>query len=213
MRVRFKGRKGEEPYLRNGKSYIVIAIEFTNMPGQLGAIRYMLENDMGEVEPYTSNMFEIESSRLSTTWIFNKRKENHYLIISKDLAYNSFLEDYYNGDEVAISKMVDAKAKIYLEELSDDEILYIIKHNVNEKIDVVLYGLTQERNDSFIDEVINYCRLHLERDEDERLLISHFKYLSTFNKKQIEDFFIEYLSITLMSNSKLISIVNEYFDA
>ena len=213
MKVRYERTNGEQPYLTNKKLYVIISIEFENSIEQSGEyIRYILENDIGQIMPYKANMFEVECSKLSSTWIFNKKNDNNYSIIPKDIAYNSFWEDFYNDDDIAVFKLLKVKSQIYLEDLSDSEIAEIINDAPEGKLELILNALTQEKNDKFIEQVIDYCILQLNQYSNESLLISAFKYLSTFKKNKVEDFFIEFLSTTLTSNDELIQIVNRYFN-
>ncbi|MHC1748028.1 MAG: hypothetical protein AB9856_06505 [Cellulosilyticaceae bacterium] len=213
MKVRYEGKNGEQPYLTNKKVYTVISVEFENACEQSGEyIRYRLENDIGQIRAYKANMFDVECSKLSSTWIFNKKNENNYSIIAKDIAYNSFWEDFYNDDNIAVLKLLNVKSQIYLEDLSDSEIAGIIKDAPEEKLELILNALTQEKNNKFIEQVIDCCKLQLNKYSNESLLISAFRYLSTFKQNQVEEFFIEFLSTTLTNNEELIQIVNRYFN-
>lgn len=98
------------PYedLTVGKEYIVLAIEFydrveSTFSEFMGIfIVYRLKSDNGVVIPFPSNLFEITSNKLPSSWVSYQRIKEEYSILPKEWACDYFWDNYYNDNNDAI---------------------------------------------------------------------------------------------------------------
>lgn len=105
-----------------GKEYTVLSIEFydkseSQFSNSLGDfIVYRLKDNDGIVLPYPSRLFDISSSRLPSCWICYKKGHYSYSILPNTWARESFWDDYYNDDDIAIEEFTKAEKEILSEE-------------------------------------------------------------------------------------------------
>lgn len=201
-----------EANLTLNKNYIVFAIEFSNNLSASGEyIKFRLQNDDNSIIPYPANLFKIVSDKINSTWIFNQKDKNNYWIVPKEISYNSFWEDFYNDEIVARKHFNHVKEELYLEELTEEEIQDILCSNKEEEIDFILNVLMKNKCDRFVNHVVNYASTELSSYKKSTSLLTAFKYLSVFKQKEIDEFFINYLTNIEIGSDELTKVVNGYF--
>ena len=111
-------KKGVYEALTIGKEYTVLSIEFydrleSTFSNSLGDfIAYRLKNNDGIVIPYPSKLFNITSGELPSCWVSYRTGDFSYSILPDSWARESFWEDYYNDDVVAIEEFAKAEKEI-----------------------------------------------------------------------------------------------------
>lgn len=129
----------------------------------------------------------------------------------REISYNSFWEDFYNDEIIALKKFNHVKEVLYLEELTDEEIQDILCGNKEDEIDFILNALMKNKCDRFVNHVVNYASTELSRYNKSSSLLVAFKYLSAFKQIEIDDFFISYLTNIENGYDELTEVVNGYF--
>lgn len=212
MKVKYIDSNDMEANLTLNKNYIVFAIEFSNNLSASGEyIKFRLQNDDNSIIPYPANLFKIVSDKINSTWIFNQKDKNNYWIVPKEISYNSFWEDFYNDEIVARKHFNHVKEELYLEELTEEEIQDILCSNKEEEIDFILNVLMKNKCDRFVNHVVNYASTELSSYKKSTSLLTAFKYLSVFKQKEIDEFFINYLTNIEIGSDELTKVVNGYF--
>ncbi|AIF51843.1 hypothetical protein [Pelosinus sp. UFO1] len=212
MKIKYIDSNGKELNLTLHKSYIVFAMEFSNNSSVSGEyIKFRLQNDDNSIVPYPASLFEIVSDKLSSTWIFNQKTKNNYWIMPMEICYNSFWEDFYNDEIVAIKNFNHVKEVLYLEELTEEEIQDILCSNKEDEVDFILNALMKYKCDRFVNHVVNYASTELSSYNKSSSLLSAFKYLSVFKQIEIDELFINYLTNIENGSDELTKVVNGYF--
>ncbi|WP_454192466.1 hypothetical protein [Paenibacillus sp. Marseille-Q7038] len=208
MRVCLKKDAERQENLSVIKKYIVYSVETSKN----GEEFYRIENDVNQVVPYSTSLFEIVSDKVNPDWILWNKPNNSSALLPKQFAYLSFWEDYYNDELEALKKFNLVKEKLLQEELEENEVREIIEMENEEKITFILNFLFKSKDNRFINQVIHYIKSNLEKNYgvDNTTLLA-FQYLSLFNQSEVEDFFLYYLTNIELGNDQLTAIVNEYF--
>ena len=218
MKVKYVNKNNIETTLTRDNTYIVVAIEFNaKYVDTAKYIQFRIIDDEKNVILCYAEDFEIILGEISVDWIFLNRKENDYSILPKKIAYNSFWEDYYNGNNEAKELLNE----IYIDMISkcfcEDE----IKGMLNSKnANVVIYAIkalayiTTHSYDDIILSIVedeikslkNYSNMQIRQ-----ILIEGYKYLSTRTGNNIENLFQNYYEHDELYCDELDEIVGNYF--
>lgn len=220
MKVKYINTLTNEPNLSSDKVYLVISIEFSNLESNSGDyIKYRIMNDQNMVIPYSARHFEVVSDRLSQCWIYNMKSKDNFSILPKDIAYNQFWEEYYNSDKHALEAFDNAIQKVFIEELSNNEIKEILNGSNDYKINLILKALRKFKNYEYVEEVIKLIETRFStshtftKEAIDSVLVVGFEYLGNIKTDDIEKFFLKYYENVEYQCKELDKIVNEYFSS
>lgn len=105
--------------IKIGKTYIVLSIEsnYNNNSSDFfkEVLWYRIIDENGQFMPCPSNLFEINSSTMPSSWIFNKVDGGYFELIPKEWNYTGFFEDYYNDDSKALEIFKEVSNNIFKE--------------------------------------------------------------------------------------------------
>lgn len=206
MRVAYKQLSKKEPFLSKDQFYIVIGM-YSNIK-ETTHKKYIIENDIGQIISYSSELFDVLNSKNSTFWSCDN-KEN---LIPTEIAYKSFWEDFYNDNSIAVSLFSEVKSKIYIEELTKEEVKELIKNNDGKYVDIILKGLSIFPQRQYIEDVVEYCKDILQNSDEMEKLKYAFLFLVNFREISIENLFVEWAIDEYINCSELMDIINKYFE-
>jgi len=204
------------------KYYIVLSIEVYDKENSLFAqsvgnhILYRIENDNGSVLPYPSTLFQVISGKISGGWVAIQ-EQGCFKLIPESWSFDGFWESYYNDDSTTLELYKNETQNILLEELTNDEIISLIRNDDSFNLETMLLALIKHEDERFIDAILEYSRTSLQNDNHyyssiavSDSLVLAFTYLSKFKITEVEEYFIDYLAES-MQKDKLTDIVNDYF--
>lgn len=93
-----------------GKEYFVLQIDFDyNDSMHINKFNdltcYRIIEDSGIMMPCPSKLFKIIDNKIPSNWVINKVDEEYIEILPEEFLYDGFLEDYYDGESTAVSKV------------------------------------------------------------------------------------------------------------
>lgn len=204
------------------KHYIVLSIEVYDKENSIFAqavgnhILYRIENDNGSVIAYPSILFQIISGKISREWVVTQ-EQGGFKLIPENWSFDGFWESYYNDDSTTLKLYENEKQSILLKELTNDEIISVIRNDDTLYLKTILLALIKHDDERFIDAVLEYSKTSLKNDNNyysskavSESLVLAFTYLSKFKINEVEEYFIDYLAESIQKD-KLTDIVNDYF--
>ncbi len=206
MRIAYKKINHREVALNKYGFYIVIGIQRRGEGDSDN--RYIIENDNGQLMSYSSDLFEVINHKYSSYWIENEEKA----IMPREISYKTFWEDFYNDEQVAIQVLSEVKSKIYLEELTTEEVKQIIRDKDERYIYLVIKALSMLPDKQYVGDIIEYCHCFLDDYKKEVSIKDAFLYLSNFKESKVEDLFVKYLLNSEVEIEEATAIVNKYFE-
>lgn len=117
-----------------GKEYIVLMIEFYNTKDNKNAINndfiyYRVIDEGGAMLPFSSESFEVTNNNIPESWVFVQVTLGYSMLMPKKFNYDLFLEDYYDGEKIAVS-LVEKEFRIL--NVQKENLYEILKNIINE---------------------------------------------------------------------------------
>ena len=210
-RMRVQNINNRNLYITENKIYTVFEGEFIQTNGEKKFTHLKIEDDYGSIIPYEAQFFNVVSNNIEN-YVIRKIEEEKYKLTHKYISYKGFWSMLYEEVGTSLDDFWAAKKDIYKREMTKEEMKGILDGvNDNEK-EFILELWIENRDDYFIDEVIEICRkkLHEHKVTESNDLL--FKYLNEFQDDRVNDFFIEYLTENYDVNEEINKIVCSYFN-
>lgn len=194
------------------KLYPVFSGEYIVVNNNKNFKSFRIIDDFGGVSIYEESDFEITCSNLQN---YNCEKVDSIVgFTHENIDYRSFLENYYNDDDIALKKLKEALVIIYSADCSNKELVSYIVSNplpIDDQL-IILQAISSKMNESTASELVNhYSPFLLEADNE--LVEMLFRLLSNCKSDEVYDLFLKYYSITVGNNQDIDDIVIRYMDA
>lgn len=200
----------EKSTLSINSNYIVYCGEFLLNSFGRKYQRFFIENADGRILPYNANSFEIIFD-IDNKYIISNLPDNNFKFVHNAIAYNEFLEMFYEDNNTAINSFNIAKKDLYTTELNEDEIkAKLTSDNIDER-DFIAITLAENKNYHYIKFVIDFCNDELNKWIRNIPLQSLFEYLSVFKNDLTDEFFNNYLTEMEKGHQDLNNIAYDYF--
>lgn len=200
----------EKSTLSINSNYIVYCGEFSLYDYGRKYERFFIQNDDGRLLPYDANSFEIVLN-IDNKYIISNLSDDNFKFAHKAIAYNEFLEMFYEDTNTAINDFNIAKKELYTTELNEDEIkAKLTSDNIDER-DFIAITLAENKNYHYIKFVIDFCNNELNKWIRNISLQSLFEYLSIFKNDLTDEFFNNYLTEMEKGHTVLNNIAYDYF--
>jgi len=194
--------------LKLGKEYIVYSVFIDKLDSE-NVLKYIIEDDQGgDILPYSANLFEIISSIMPPSWVFYQKRDSSYYILPSKWAYDDFWLNYYDGVDEAKENFISEKQKMFLFDLTDNEIDILVSKGEYKDVESLLKLLIKVndlRTKKVSIEVVKSERLH-------NLWITAFQYLIGFKEEYINDLFCNFLTYYEKTKPEIAQIIYKYFE-
>ncbi|MEM5011300.1 hypothetical protein WKH57_11315 [Niallia taxi] len=209
--MRVKCINNSNLYITENKIYTVYEGEFIQTSGGKKFTLLKIEDDYGSIIPYEAQFFSVVSNNIEN-YVISKIEEEKYKLTHKYISYKGFWSMLYEEMGTSLDDFWAAKKDIYKKEMSIEEMKGILAGVNDDEKDFILELLIENKDNHFIDEVIQICRKKLHENKITESNDLLFKYLNEFQDDRVNDFFIEYLTDNYDVNEEINKIVSSYFN-
>lgn len=218
MKVKYIRNDGNEPSLTFNNTYFIVGVEFSSKSQEPSKyIQFRVLDDELQVTLCEAKDFEIIKGEIDSNWEFVNRKENDYTIIPKLISYNSFWENYYDDDKLAVKALNDVYIELISKYSTDCEIKEMINSKDAIKATNAIKSLRLKSENQFDELVVNRIKheihelMNYSNPKVNSLILEGFEYLSEKTSDAVEELFLGYYEQTILHCEKMDEIVSGYF--
>lgn len=163
-------------------------------------------DDFGSLSVYEIENFELYKNKIENYIAFDNE------LVYKTVAYDSFLEDYYEDKKEAVNRLKESVKEIYKNEFSEKELVKLIlsdMYSSDEKADFI-YAISSKLSTEYVGTIAQYFINNFDNAIDNSVLICNL--LSKFHNQEIYHLFLKYLNEGKINQKSVEKIIINYFD-
>lgn len=163
-------------------------------------------DDFGSLSVYEIENFELYKNKIENYIAFDNE------LVYKTVAYDSFLEDYYEDKKEAVNRLKESVKEIYKNEFSEKELVKLIlsdMYSSDEKTDFI-YAISSKLSTEYVGTIAQYFINNFDNAIDNSVLICNL--LSKFHNQEIYHLFLKYLNEGKTNQKSVENIIMNYFD-
>lgn len=163
-------------------------------------------DDFGSLSVYEIENFELYKNKIENYIAFDNE------LVYKTVAYDSFLEDYYEDKKEAVNRLKESVKEIYKNEFSEKELVKLIlsdMYSSDEKSDFI-YAVSSKLSIEYVGTLAQYFINNFDSAIDNSELICNL--LSKFHNQEVYHLFLKYLNEGKTNQKSVKNIIINYFD-
>ena len=163
-------------------------------------------DDFGSLSVYEIENFELYKNKIENYIAFDNE------LVYKTVAYDSFLEDYYEDKKEAVNRLKESVKEIYKNEFSEEELVKLIlsdMYSSDEKSDFI-YAVSSKLSIEYVGTLAQYFINNFDSAIDNSELICNL--LSKFHNQEVYHLFLKYLNEGKTNQKSVENIIMNYFD-
>lgn len=163
-------------------------------------------DDFGSLSVYEIENFKLYKNKIENYITFDNE------LVYKTVAYDSFLEDYYEDKKEAVNRLKESVKEIYKNEFSEEELVKLIlsdMYSSDEKSDFI-YAVSSKLSIEYVGTLAQYFINNFDSAIDNSELICNL--LSKFHNQEVYHLFLKYLNEGKTSQKSVENIIINYFD-
>lgn len=163
-------------------------------------------DDFGSLSVYEIENFKLYKNKIENYITFDNE------LVYKTVAYDSFLEDYYEDKKEAVNRLKESVKEIYKNEFSEEELVKLIlsdMYSSDEKADFI-YAVSSKLSTEYVGTIAKYFINNFDSAIDNSVLICNL--LSKFHNQEVYHLFLKYLNEGKTNQKSVENIIINYFD-